>query len=254
MIEGRASRPAEHIFAAAGLLATLLPLLLAAVLFTSALSEALPALPRASGLGAATASTLKLSLLTALLSIPPSIGAAIYLEECRPRGALSRRIEQSIAYLAGVPPVIYGLLGLEVFGRLLGLGSGLLACAATLALLVFPLVVFATRESLRSVPDSLREGAYALGASRLQVIGTVVLPLALPGIAAGALLATARALGEAAPLVVLGASAALPAWIFHQLAAGRQAEAAAGVVVLLTAALLLSVLGLAARALSGRRA
>jgi len=195
--------------------------------------------------------------LTALLTLPVGVGAAIYLEEYQRRGRLARWVEINIANLAGVPSVVYGLLGLAVFVRQLGLGRSVLAGAATLALLVLPLVILSAREALRTVPQSLREACHALGATRWQAIGRVVLPMALPGILTGSILALSRAIGETAPLIVVGALTivtflpdgihspytALPMQIFAWVSRPQQeflANAAAGIVVLLTCMLLVN--------------
>jgi phosphate transport system permease protein len=179
-----------------------------------------------------------------------AVGAAVYLEEYADQGPLSRLIEVDIANLAGVPGIIYGLLGLEVFVRALHPGRSLVAGALTLAQLVLPIVILSTREALRTVPDSLREGARALGATRWQVVRQVVLPMALPGILTGAILSVSRAMGETAPLVVVGALTcmpflpdgldapftALPIQIFNRVSrpqAGFVVDAAAGITVLL---------------------
>ena len=142
--------------------------------------------------------------------MPSASRAAIYLEEYGGRGRLSRLIEINIANLAGVPSIIYGLLGLGLFVRALGLGRSLLAGAATLALLVLPVVILSTREALRAVPMSLREGSYALGATKWQTIWHQVLPMALPGILTGLILALSRAIGETAPLITIGALTYVP--------------------------------------------
>ncbi len=145
--------------------------------------------------------------LTAAIGVPIGVGAAIWLEELGGRGRskwVSSLVEANIQNLAGVPSILYGLLGLEVFVRLMGLGRTLIAGALTLALLVLPVVVVTTREGLRTVPRSLREAGLALGATRWQVVRRCVLPLALPHILPGSILAVARALGETAPLVVMG--------------------------------------------------
>ena len=142
--------------------------------------------------------------------MPIGIGAAIYLEEYGKRGRMARLIEINIANLAGVPSIIYGLLGLGLFVRTLGLGRSLIAGAATLALLVLPVVILSTREALRTVPNSLREGSYALGATKWQTIWTQVLPMAMPGILTGLILALSRAIGETAPLITIGAITYVP--------------------------------------------
>lgn len=167
---------------------------------------------RASQAGLATAlvGSIYVILLTAVIAVPIGIGAAIYLEEYGKRGRMARLIEINIANLAGVPSIIYGLLGLGLFVRALGLGRSLIAGAATLALLVLPVVILSTREALRTVPNSLREGSYALGATKWQTIWTQVLPMAMPGILTGLILALSRAIGETAPLITIGAITYVP--------------------------------------------
>ena len=148
--------------------------------------------------------------LSALIAVPFGIAAAIHLEEYGGRGRLSRIIEINIANLAGVPSIIYGLLGLGLFVRLMAMGPSVLAGACTLALLVLPVVIISTREALRAVPGSLREGSYALGATKWQTIWYQVLPAAFPGILTGLILALSRAIGETAPLVTIGALTYIP--------------------------------------------
>jgi phosphate transport system permease protein len=164
----------------------------------------------AAGLLPALVGSIYLILLTAAMAIPIGIAAAIYLEEYGTRGRLSRLIEINIANLAGVPSIIYGLLGLGLFVRALGFGRSLLAGAATLALLVLPVVILSTREALRTVPHSIREGSYALGATKWQTIWNQVLPMALPGLLTGIILALSRAIGETAPLITIGALTYVP--------------------------------------------
>ena len=142
----------------------------------------------------------------ALLVIPVGVGAAIYLEEyADPNRWYNRLIELNIQNLAAVPAIVYGILGLGFLARgPLNLGFVVLAAALTLALLVLPIVIIASREAIRAVPNSIRLGAYALGATQLQTIRRQILPAAVPGIATGSILALSRAIGEAAPLVLLG--------------------------------------------------
>jgi phosphate transport system permease protein len=190
-------------------------------------------------------------VVTAALAVPVGIGAAIYLEEYGGRSALARVIEINIANLAAVPSIIYGLLGLGLFVRMLGLGRSVLAGGATLALLVLPVVILSTREALRAVPTSIREGSYALGATKWQTIWSQVLPVAMPGILTGLILALSRAIGETAPLITIGAVTymafapdslqsaftVLPIQIFNWVSrpqAEFHANAAAGILVLLT--------------------
>jgi phosphate transport system permease protein len=193
---------------------------------------------------------------TAVLSVPIGIAAAIYLEEYGSRSFWARLIEINITNLAAVPSIIYGLLGLGLFVRALGFGRSILAGGATLALLVLPVVILSTREALRAVPKSLREGSYALGATKWQTIWYQVLPVALPGILTGLILALSRAIGETAPLITIGAVTfvtfapdsiwstftVLPIQIFNWVSRPQvdfQANAAAGIIILL--ALLLTM-------------
>jgi phosphate transport system permease protein len=154
--------------------------------------------------------SLYVMLVTAALTLPMGIAAALYLEEYGGGGRMARIIEVNIANLAGVPSVIYGLLGLGLFVRWMNLGPSVLAGAATLALLVLPVVILSTREALRTVPMSAREGSYALGATKWQTIWHQVLPSSLPGIFTGLILAMSRAIGETAPLVTIGALTYIP--------------------------------------------
>lgn len=161
--------------------------------------------PERAGLHPALMGSIWIMGLTALITFPLGVGAAIYLEEFATKGRLSRIIELNIANLAGVPSIVYGLLGLAVFVDLLRLGPVVLAGALTLSLLVLPIVIIASREAIRAVPDSLRQGALALGATRLEAVRSHVLPGAMPGILTGTILALSRAIGETAPLIVVGA-------------------------------------------------
>lgn len=148
--------------------------------------------------------------LTGALALPVGVAAAIYLEEYGSRSRIARFIELNIANLAAVPSIIYGLLGLGLFVRLMGMGQSVLAGAATLALLALPVVILSTREALRTVPSSIREGSYALGATKWQTIWNQVLPMALPGVLTGLILALSRSIGETAPLITIGALTYIP--------------------------------------------
>jgi phosphate transport system permease protein len=148
--------------------------------------------------------------LTGAIALPVGVAAAVYLEEYGTHSRLARLIEINIANLAAVPSIIYGLLGLGLFVRMLSMGQSVLAGACTLALLVLPVVILSTREALRAVPGSLREGSYALGATKWQTIWYQVLPVALPGILTGLILALSRAIGETAPLITIGALTYVP--------------------------------------------
>ncbi len=202
--------------------------------------------------------------LTAALALPVGVAAAVYLEEYGGRSRVSRFIELNIANLAAVPSIIYGLLGLGLFVRAMGMGRSVLAGAATLALLALPVVILSTREALRTVPGSIREGSYALGASKWQTIWHQVLPMALPGILTGLILALSRAIGETAPLITIGALTYIPFapdsiwspftvlpiqifnWVSRPLAAFH-VNAAAGILVLLALLLTMNAIAIVLR-------
>jgi len=222
------------------------------------------------GLLPALAGSVWLVGLAALLAMPVGVGAAIALEEYGGRGRGARLIEINIANLAGVPSIIYGLLGLGLFVRALRLERTLLAGAATLALLMLPLVILTAREALRAVPVSLREASLALGATRWQTVWHHVLPAALPGLLTGLILAVSRAIGEAAPLIVIGALTYVPfvpdgpfspftalpiqiyAWTSRP-GAGFRANAAAAILVLLAVLLATNSVAIWLRDRSSRR-
>jgi phosphate transport system permease protein len=208
-------------------------------------------LPSRAGIESPIVGTVYLMILVALITIPVGVGAAIYLEEYADKSRwYNRAIEVNIQNLAAVPSIVYGILGLAFLVRGLNLGRVLLAGALTLSLLVLPIVIIASREAIRAVPRSIREGALALGATRWQMIRRQVIPGALPGIATGSILALSRAIGETAPLILIGAIVfvpfnpdglmsqftALPIQIFNW-TSRPQAEfkllAAAGIIVLL---------------------
>lgn len=157
------------------------------------------------GIFPAVVGSIYLIVLTAAFALPIGVGAALYLEEYAKKGKLANLIEINIANLAGVPSIIYGLLGLGVFVRVFGLGRSLVAGAMTMALLVLPMIVMVSREALRTVPGHLREASWGLGATKFQTVRQVVLPQAYPGILTGAILAISRAIGETAPVIVVGA-------------------------------------------------
>jgi len=149
--------------------------------------------------------SIEIALLVALITFPIGVAAAIYLEEYATDSRLNRLLRTNIANLAGVPSIVYGIFGLALFVRGLGLGFTLLAGALTLSLLILPVVIIASMEAMRAVPQAQREAAFALGGSRWQVVRGSVLPAAAPGILTGIILAMARAIGEAAPLILIGA-------------------------------------------------
>lgn len=213
--------------------------------------------PEQAGIKSALWGTVWLIVLTAGISIPVGVAAAIYLEEFSPKDRLSQLIEVNIGNLAGVPSIVYGILGLVLFVRFLALGRSVLAGSLTMTLLILPVIIIASREALRAVPDSIRQAAFALGATRWQAVRAQVLPVALPGILTGVILALSRAIGETAPLVMIGALTyvafvpegpldaftALPIQIFNW--ASRPQEefhqlAAAGIIVLLATLLLMN--------------
>jgi len=206
--------------------------------------------PEKAGIFTALMGTVWIMVLTALIAIPIGIMAAIYLEEYAKQNRWGRILEINISNLAGVPSIIYGILGLEVFSRTLGLGNSLLTGSLTLSLLILPIVIVSTREALRAVPVSLREGSYALGATKWQTIYRLILPSALGNILTGVILALSRAVGEAAPLIVAGALvyvpfapsspmdnySVLPIQIFNWVSRPQLAfetNAAAGIIILL---------------------
>jgi phosphate transport system permease protein len=248
------------------LLATVLPLLALGVLLLGVAAEGIPRLSwdfltsfpsrhaeRAGVLPALIGSVL-LVVVAAVTALPIGVAAAVYLEEYGKGGRLARLVEVNIANLAGVPSVVYGLLGLQVFVHFLHLPRSVVVGGMTLGLLVLPVIVITSREAIRAVPHSLREAAWGLGATRLQTIAHVVLPTALPGILTGAILAVSRAIGETAPILVVGALAfmtfvpdglgspfsALPVIVFNWASRPQhefEVAAAAGILVLLVVVL-----------------
>jgi len=184
--------------------------------------EFITAMPRnrmsAGGIRPAIVGTVYLVLLTVALAFPLGIGAAIYLSEYAHAGRLTRTIRLAIANLAGVPSVVFGLFGLGVFVILLNFGTSLLASAFTLALMILPVIITASEEALRTVPQGFREGSLALGATKWLTIRKSVLPYALPGMLTGSILSVSRVAGETAPVLLTGAalSAAMPESVFDQ--------------------------------------
>ena len=169
--------------------------------FTSAPSR----IPAKAGILPALVGTLWVTTLVAIMTFPIGVAAAIYLEEYAGRGRWSRLLRINISNLAGVPSIVYGIFGLALFVRLLGLGRTVFAAALTLGLLILPVVIISSMEAIRAVPPSQREAAYALGATRWQMVRRALLPAAAPGILTGIVLAVGRAVGETAPLILIGA-------------------------------------------------
>lgn len=220
--------------------------------------------PSQAGILPALAGSLQMGLLVGILTFPVGVGAAIYLEEYARDSRWNRLLRTNIANLAGVPSIVYGIFGLALFARGLGLGFTILTGALTLSLLILPVVIIASMEAIRAVPPSQREAAWALGATRWQVVRGSVLPAAAPGILTGMILAMGRAIGETAPLILIGAVAfvtylpnpfeggytVLPIQVFSW--AGRpqegfQAIAASAILVLLGLMLALNLLALVLR-------
>ncbi|MDT7898833.1 MAG: phosphate ABC transporter permease PstA [Armatimonadota bacterium] len=217
MAKRRREKLLEGLFLAAAWLALALVIALLVTILTDLIADGWSRLswkfltsfpsrrPEEAGIFSAWVGTVYVMALTALIALPVGIGAAIYLEEFASRNWFARLVELNVSNLAGVPAIIYGLLGLQVFVRWFRMGESVLAGACTLALMSLPVIIVASREALRAVPNSIREAALALGATKWQTVRDHVLPLALPGILTGTILALSRAIGEAAPLVTIGA-------------------------------------------------
>ncbi len=215
--EGRKRQLKEWAFQLASLTAIMVAIVVLIALIADIMVDALPRLKpefftnfpsrRAAqaGIKSSLVGSIYLMFLTGAFSAPLGVGAAIYLEEYAKVNRLTRLIELNIANLAGVPSVVYGLLGLEIFVRLMRFERSLLAGSLTMTLLILPVIIIASREALRAVPQSIRHGARALGATQWQAIWRHVLPLAFPGILTGVILGFSRAIGETAPLITIGA-------------------------------------------------
>lgn len=210
----------EKVFHFIFIAATLMGIVMLAVLLVDILTRGLSHLnwsfltsypsrfPEQAGIKSALAGTVWLIALVTPIAFFIGVGTAIFLEEFVPkRNFLNKVIQTNISNLAGVPSIIYGILGLVLFVRAMGLGRSVLAGALTMTIMVLPIVIVAAQEAIRSVPDSMRHASYALGATRWQTVRYVVIPTALPGILTGIILAVSRAIGEAAPLIMVGAFA-----------------------------------------------
>ncbi|QDT46576.1 phosphate ABC transporter permease PstA [Symmachiella dynata] len=226
--------------------------------------------PEQAGIRTALFGSLWLITLTGLISVPLGVGAAIYLEEYARDGIWRKIVQTNVSNLAGVPSIVYGILGLGLFVRTMELGRSVIAGALTMSLLVLPVVIIAAQESLRAVPGSIRHASLALGATRWQTVRHQVLPAALPGIMTGVILALSRALGEAAPLLAVGAMTfipfsptspmdeftVMPIQVFNWTSLPRaefQNVAAAGIIVLLTVLLCMNALAVAVRYRQGKK-
>ncbi|AKH39006.1 MULTISPECIES: phosphate ABC transporter permease PstA [Nitrosomonas] len=207
----------DLIFLISGMLALMLAILTFIALFTQMLIDGAPRLswdfftsfpsrrPESAGILSAWVGTTLVMLVTAMAAIPLGVAAGVYLEEYAPRNLFTELIEINVTNLAGVPSIIYGLLALGLFVYQLGLGQSILAAGLTLALLILPIVIVATREAIRSIPVAIREGSYALGATKWETVADHLLPYSAPGILTGIIIGLARAIGETAPIITIGA-------------------------------------------------
>jgi len=263
------NRLKDHLFQYFGVACTLFGIILLAIFIGSILKKGLAgidfdflsSLPsrkaEKAGILTAWTGTLWIFGLTALFSIPLGVATGIYLQEYSKQNWFTSLLEINISNLAGVPSIIYGILGLEIFVRTLHFGGSLLSGALTLSLLVLPIIIVATREALRAVPDTIRQAAYGLGATQWQTTWHQVLPAASGGVITGIILALSRAIGETAPLIVIGALAyvpfvpkrpldeftVLPLQIFNWISRpqhGFIVNAAAGIIILLLITFLLN--------------
>ncbi|MCA3131541.1 MAG: phosphate ABC transporter permease PstA [Betaproteobacteria bacterium] len=204
-------------FATVGVLALMVGVLTFMVLFLGMVMDGLPRIrlefftnfpsrrAEHAGILSAWVGTTLVMLVTAVAAIPVGVAAAVYLEEYAPRNWITDVIEINITNLAGVPSIVYGLLALGLFVYTFGFGQSILSAGLTLALLILPVVVVATRESIRAIPGAIREGAYALGATKWQTTADHILPYSAPGIMTGIIIGMARAIGETAPVITIGA-------------------------------------------------
>ncbi|SDI12627.1 phosphate ABC transporter permease PstA [Nitrosomonas sp. Nm132] len=207
----------DLIFLIAGVLALMIALLTFMALFTQMLIDGMPRLswdfftsfpsrrPESAGILSAWVGTTLVMLVTAISAVPLGIAAGVYLEEYAPKNLFTELIEINVTNLAGVPSIIYGLLALGLFVYQLGLGQSILAAGLTLALLILPIVIVATREAIRTIPIVIREGSYALGATKWETVADHLLPYSAPGILTGVIIGLARAIGETAPIITIGA-------------------------------------------------
>ncbi|MFN0186470.1 MAG: phosphate ABC transporter permease PstA [Aquabacterium sp.] len=213
----RAAKRWDTLFALAGVLALMVGILTLAALFASMVIDGAPRLSAEfftnfpsrrsgeAGILSAWVGSILVMMVTGFFAVPVGIAGAIYLEEYAKKNWMTDVIEINISNLAGVPSIVYGLLALGLFVYTFGLGQSILAAGLTLALLILPIVIVATREALRSIPQHIREGAYACGASQWQVVSHHLVPYGLPGILTGVIIGMARAIGETAPIITIGA-------------------------------------------------
>ena len=207
----------DHIFSLLGILCMLVAILTLVTLFTQLFIQGMPRLTphfftsfpsriaENAGILSAWVGTMSVMLVTALTAVPLGVAAAVCLEEYAPKNWMTAIIEINVTNLAGVPSIVYGLLALGLFVYKFGFGQSILSAGLTLALLILPVVIVATREALRAVPGSIREAAYALGATRWQMVSGHVLPYSSAGILTGMIIGLSRAIGETAPIITIGA-------------------------------------------------
>lgn len=201
----------------AGIIALMIAVLTFIALFGSMVIDGMPRItlefftsfpsrkPEIAGILSAWVGTTLVMLVTAAAAVPLGVAAGVYLEEYAPKNLITEIIEINVTNLAGVPSIIYGLLALGLFVYQMGLGQSILAAGLTLALLILPIVIVATREAIRSIPVAIREGAYALGATKWQTVADHVIPYSAAGILTGIIIGLARAIGETAPIITIGA-------------------------------------------------
>jgi len=207
----------DLVFMVTGIIALMIAILTFIALFAQMLIDGMPRLswdfftsfpsrrPESAGILSAWVGTTLVMLVTAATAVPLGIGAGVYLEEYAPKNLFTEIIEINVTNLAGVPSIIYGLLALGLFVYQLGFGQSILAAGLALALLILPVVIVATREAIRSIPVAIREGAYALGATKWQTVSDHLLPYSAAGILTGIIIGLARAIGETAPIITIGA-------------------------------------------------
>lgn len=226
--------------------------------------------PDRAGIKSALVGTIWLITLVAFISIPIAVSTALYLEEFAGKGKLSKIIEVNIANLAGVPSIVYGILGLAIFVRYMALERSLISGALTMSLLILPVIIIASREAIKTVPMGIRNAAYSLGATKWQTTWSHVLPASFPGIMTGVILALSRAIGETAPLIMIGALTfvaflpegpmdsftALPIQIYNWVSRPQQEFhelAAAGIIILLAVLLIMNATAIYIRNKTERR-
>lgn len=207
----------DNLFLIAGIVALMIAMLVFFALIIGMIIDGMPRLtldfftsfpsrrPESAGILSAWVGTTLVMLVTAVAAVPLGVSAGVYLEEYAPKNLLTEIIEINVTNLAGVPSIIYGLLALGLFVYQLGLGQSILSAGLTLALLILPVVIVATREAIRAIPVSIREGAYALGATKWQTVSDHILPYSSAGILTGIIIGLARAIGETAPIITIGA-------------------------------------------------